>query len=183
MRAGALTIVAVLGLSGLSGCYLGPDPIQFAALAVVDGKPTAFVAVCGRSTVDVEVYRNDKDDYTNTLLTWSVTVAPPDRARSVDVELLGAVRPGWRLTTVRHTVDEGQPGSFEVIPLTAFEPGHRYALDSSDPGPEGSSAPTVLFTVDDLTKVPDGQVLVPEDHDHSKLMTREAFARDRCGAG
>jgi hypothetical protein len=173
---GALTAVL-----SVHACYLGPDPVQYAALAVVDGRPTAVVAVCGRPTVKVEVYRND-DDRQADLYEWSVTVTLPTPVRDVDVELLGAPRPGWEITP-KQTESASPSGglSFSVVPLTAFEPGHHYTLTSATYGPEGSSASMVTFTTDDLSRIGPGQVLSAVDHRHSKVISRDSFIKQRCG--
>ncbi|GAA4257626.1 hypothetical protein GCM10022255_075150 [Dactylosporangium darangshiense] len=173
--------VLTVGIS-LGACYLapfGPDPVQYAALAVIDGRPTAVVAVCGRPTVVVDVYL-DEDTMDDSLHKWSVTVTLPDQVQDAEVELLGAARPGWEITSNEEEVVGTGPGSFTVVPLTSIEPGHHYNLDSSDGGPEGSSAPTVTFTTDDLPKIGAGQVLATVDFDHSKIVSRESFVKERC---
>lgn len=73
------------------------------------------------------------------------------------------------------------PYGFNVIPLRLIEPGHRYTLDSSEGGPEGSSAPAVTFTTDALLKIGTAQVLRPIDHQHSKVIPRDSFINERCG--
>lgn len=65
--------------------------------------------------------------------------------------------------------------------MSSIEPGHPYALDSSTGGPEGASAPKVLFTTDDLPGIGPGQVLAPLDHDRSKVTSRQSFVKERCG--
>jgi hypothetical protein len=169
--------VALTGLAAwmsLGACYLGPDPVQYAALAVVDGRPTAVVAVCGRSTVEVHVYRHDAS-YDGTLHRWSVTVTPGGSVRDIEVELLGAARAGWAIAA-----DNGQGNGTRVLPLTSFEAGHHYTLDSSELGPEGSHAPEVTFGTGDLPKIGVGQVLAPAGHDHSKVVSHDSFVRERC---
>lgn len=88
-----MAVAVLMAWMSLGACYLGPDPMQYAALAVIDGRPTAVVAVCGRPTVSVDVHLNDNamDDE---LHLWSVTVTLPNRVQDVEVELLGTVRPG-----------------------------------------------------------------------------------------
>ena len=180
MRRSLAVAAAVLMASmPLGACYLGPDPVQYAALAVTDGRPTAVVAVCGRSTVDVNVFLNDKKTTTDELHLWSVTVTVPNRVQDVEVELLGTARPGWEITSKEEVIRTG-PGGFTVIPLTSFEPGHRYTLDSSAAGPEGSSAPAVAFTTDDLPKIGAGQVLAAVDHERSEVVSRDSFVNERC---
>src|SRR5215212_3508475 len=113
----------------LGACYLGPLPIQYAALAVVDGRPTAIVAMCGCTTASIDVYRNDPKDMSDELHLWSVTVTVPSPVEDVEVELLGMARPGWEITTTEEEVVGSDPGSFTVVPLTSIDPGHRYTLD------------------------------------------------------
>jgi len=173
--------VLTVGIS-LGACYFAPfgsDPVQYAALAVIDGRPTAVVAVCGRSTVTVDVYLNE-DSTDDALHTWSVTVTLPDKVQDAEVELLGAERPGWEITSKEKKVIGTGLSSLTVVPLTSIEPGHRYTLDSSDGGPEGAGAPTVTFTTDDLPKIGAGQVLATVDYDHSKIVSRDSFVKERC---
>ncbi len=77
------------------------------------------------------------------------------------------------------TVGDGA-GSFQIVPLTSIEPGRHYTLDSSDPGPEGSSAPAIRFTTDDLTRIGPGQVLAPIDRKRSEVVSRDSFVNERC---
>ncbi|MGI5242075.1 hypothetical protein [Dactylosporangium sp. CA-139066] len=182
-RSLAVAVAVLMAMISTGACYLapfGPDPVQYAALAVIDGRPTAVVAACGRSTVDVKVYLggNTMDDDFHV---WSVTVTLPDQTQDVEVELLGAERPGWKITSSQEEVVGASPYSFKVVPLTSIEPGHHYTLDSSDGGPEGSSAPAVSFTTEDLTKIGPGQVLSAVDYDRSKVVSRDSFVNDRCG--
>lgn len=178
-RALAVAVAVPMALMSLSGCYPGPDPVQYAALTMVNDRPTAVVAACGRSEVTVQVFLND-DTKNDDLHLWSVTVTLPHPAPDVEVELLGAARPGWEITTTQpRTVGSG-PNSFEVVPLTSIEPGHHYTLDSSTAGPEGSMAPGVTFTTEDLRKIGAGQVLAPADHKHSEVVPRDSFVKDRC---
>jgi hypothetical protein len=178
-RSLVVAVVLLMAWTSLSACYLGPDPVQYAALAVVDGRPTAVVAVCGRSTVGVVVYRND-DTMDDGLHEWSVTVTPPDPVQDVDVELFGAARPGWEITSDEERTIQGATGGVRIVPLTSIEPGHRYTLDSSESGPEGASAPAVTFTTADLAKIGAGQVLAPVDHKSSEVMSRDDFISERC---
>jgi hypothetical protein len=171
-----VAVTALVAWASLAACYLGPLPEQYAALAVVDGRPTAVVAVCERPTVTVRIYRHENVD--GELHRWSVTVTPRERVRDVEVELLGAPQPGWEITPEARTADPGL--SFDVVPLTKIEAGHRYTLDSSEPGPEGTHAHTVSFTTDDLPKIGEGQVLAPKDDEHSKLVSRDSFVKKRC---
>jgi hypothetical protein len=111
---------------------------------------------------------------------WSVRVTLPDSVQEVEIELLGAPRPGWEITSEAKVVGSG-PGSFEVVPLTSIDPGHHYKLDSSALGPEGSRAPTVAFTTDDLEKIGAGQVLSAISDKDFELISRDSFIQDRCG--
>lgn len=176
----AATAAALTAGTTLSACYLGPDPVQYAALAMIDGRPTAVVAACGRPTVNVDIYLNDGTTDSD-LHEWSVTVTLPDQVRDVEVELLGTPRPGWVITTTQEEVVGTGLSSFKVIPLTSIDPGHHYTLDSSKGGPEGASAPAVKFTTDDLPNIGPGQVLAPIDHKHSKVVSRDSFVKERCG--
>lgn len=174
-RASGVAAVMLMACGSLSGCYLGPDPIQYAALAVVDDRPTAVVATCGKETAfPVTVYRHDNSDE---FRHWSVNVTPSRPARAVEVELLGKPRPGWEITTQ----EASSPGGMALVPLTSFEAGYRYVLDSSKGGPEGSSAPAAEFTMDDVAALGADQVLAPIDHDHSKVVSRDSFVKERCG--
>jgi hypothetical protein len=179
MRRLLALVVVLVAWTSLGGCYVGPDPVQYAALAVIDGRPTAVVAVCGRPTVSVDIYLNDNNTMDQDLHEWSVTVTVPNAARDVEVELLGAARPGWEITSEEKTIGSS-PYGFKVIPLMSIEPGHRYTLDSSNGGPEGSRAPAVTFTTEDLPKIGTGQVLRPTDHQHSKVVPRDLFISERC---
>src|SRR5215467_11865684 len=158
-RSGAAA--TALATTLLGGCYLGPLPVQYAALAVIDGRPTAVVAVCGRPTVHVDVYLDDNNTDPD-LHEWSVTVTLPNTVQDVEVELLGSARPGWEITSKPHTIGS-PPGGFKVTPLTSIDPGHHYKLDSSSEGPEGSMAPPVMFTTDDLSRIGAGEVLTAID--------------------
>lgn len=178
-RSPAAVLAVLLAAWSLGGCYIGPDPIQYAALAMVDGRPTAVVAACGRPAVDVNVYLNEKGDVDDVLFEWSVTVTLPEPVPYVEVELLGEPRPNWQITSEARTVGEGE-SSFRLEPLASIEPGRHYTLDSSDGGPEGSSAPAVTFTTDDFTRIEANQVLVPTGHKHSKLISRDSFVSARC---
>jgi len=137
------------------------------------------VAACGRPAVDVEVYLNENGDADDVLFEWSVTVTLAESVPYTEVELLGAPRPNWHITSQARTIGEGE-SSFRLEPLASIEPGRHYTLDSSDGGPEGSSAPAVTFTTDDFTRIEAGQVLVPTDHKHSKVISRESFVKTRC---
>lgn len=171
MRRRLVFPVAVLvGCTWLGGCYMGPDPVQYGALAVIDGKATAVVALCGRSTTHLSVYQDDNDPVYRS---WSVAVTVSAPVPDVEVELLGAERPGWQITSSR--VTGAQRG-----PLTSFEPGTHYVLNASRGGPEGTSAPTVSFTTDDLARIGDGQVLAPIDYKKTDVVSREAFVQEAC---
>jgi hypothetical protein len=177
----SLAVVAVLiAWTSLSACYTGPLPTQYAALAVIGGRPTAVVAVCGRSTVYVNLYLDD-DTMDGELHLWSVTVTPSAGASDVDVELLGAARTGWEITTTGEPTIGSSPGGFKVVPLTSIEPRHRYTLDSSASGPEGSRAPTVKFTTDDLPGIGAGQVLTAVEGKPAEVVSRDSFVHGRCG--
>jgi hypothetical protein len=180
-RSFGLAVLVLLAWVSLGACYLGPDPVQYAALAVIDGRPTAVVAACGRSTVSVEVYMDDNDPMAQEMRLWSVTATLLGPVRDVNVELLGAARPGWEITTEKYTTVGSSPGTFRVVPLTSIEAGHRYVLNSSKGGPEGASAPSVKFTTKDLPTIGPGRVMVPVDHEHSKIVSQESFTKDRCG--
>jgi hypothetical protein len=164
--AGAAVVVVLL----LAGCY-GPPPVQYAALESVGGHPTAVVAACGKTSVTVRVYRYDATGPgLADLELWSNTVPVPAGAGYVEVPLLAG--PG----------DAGPPrvvgqseSAFRVVPLTSFAAGHRYVLDSSEPGPEGSSAPQATFTLDDVATLAPGQVLT----DHGR-QARDDFVTQRC---
>jgi hypothetical protein len=160
--------VAVLAACGsLSACYMGPDPVQYGALAVIDGKATAVVALCGRSTSRLTVYQDDNDPAAHDFVSWSTKIAVPEPADDVEVVLLDAAR------------TEPSNGGPER-PLTSFEPGHHYTLDASKGGPEGTSAPTVGFTTDDLTRIGKGQVLAPIDYKKADVVARESFVKTAC---
>ncbi len=179
-RSLAVVVALFLPLMSLSACYLGPDPVQYAALAMVDGRPSAVVAVCGRPTVHVELYLND-DTSDDDLHLWSVRVTLPDQVRDVDVELLGTVRPGWEITSPEADTANTRMDMSDVRPLMSIDPGHHYVLDSSAPGPEGARAPTVNFTTADLLRIGAGQVLATTGYKSSRLVPRDAFIKKRCG--
>ena len=94
-----LPIVALTACGSLSACYMGPDPVQYAALGVVDGKATAVVALCGRSSADLSVDQDDDDPADTVSRDWSLTVYLAGPAQDVDVELLGVARRGWEITS------------------------------------------------------------------------------------
>jgi hypothetical protein len=171
-RSLAVGVAVLIAWVSLGACYLGPDPIQYAALAMIDGHPTAVIASCTKATVHVTVFQNDGSTSAD-FHPWSVTVTLPKPARELEVELLGAPRPGWEITTM-------QSGGAVVVPLTSFDPGHHYTLDSSEGGPEGASAPAVRFSTDDLPTIGVDQVLAPIDHRKSEVVSREAFVRKQC---
>jgi hypothetical protein len=178
-RSSALVLVVLMSWMLLGACYLGPDPVQYASLAVIHDRPTAVVAACGRSTTSVRLFLDDRvvgDEYRS----WLVTVTPPKPVREFEVELLGAARPGWTIS-LRQPPSSSSPGSFRVGQLTAIEPGHHYSLDASITAPEGSSAPTVTFTTDDLPKIGPDQVLAPIGNRQSKVVSRDSFIKERCG--
>jgi hypothetical protein len=176
LRVAAALLVA---WASVGACGGNPPLRQHAALAVVDGHPTAVVAACGRSTVDVAVYRDD-NTMEDELHEWSVTVTLPNPVQDVDVELFGAARPGWEIFTDKEKVIGSGPGSFTVIPLTSLEPGHHYRLTARDYGPEGSFAAEVTFTVDDLRKIGDGQVMMVGDQKSLEIVSRESFIHESC---
>jgi len=174
-----LSAVGLMVCGSMSACYMGPDPVQYGALAVVDGKATAVIALCGRSSSDLDVYRDDNDPADHDFAYWAVSIVVSVPAQDVDVELLGAARPGWQITSRADTGSPSVTGLRRVV-LTSFKPGHHYTLDASKGGPEGTSAPTVSFTTDDLARIGDGQVLAPVDYKKSKVVSRESFVNDAC---
>ncbi|MET8153032.1 hypothetical protein ACIBSW_30830 [Actinoplanes sp. NPDC049668] len=175
MRRSFGTAAAVLiSWSALGGCYLGPDPVQIAALAVIDGRPTAVLAACGKTSVGVELSLDDAVE--GQITRWSVTVDVPEGAERVDVELFGKARPGWDVTT------ENTGGILSVVPLTAIEPGRSYLLDSANYGPEGSVAPRLAFTAADLPRIGPGQVLATAGRERSEIMSLDTFVDERCRA-
>lgn len=174
-----LAAVAVTACASLSACYLGPDPVQYGALAVVDGKATAVVALCGRSTSDLSVYQDDNDPASHEYRYWSVHVTVPPPAHDVAVELLGADRAGRQVTSREDTPLPGATG-LRRRALKSFEPGHHYTLNASKGGPEGSTAPTVSFTTNDLARIGNGQVLAPTDYKKSAVVSRESFVTQAC---
>jgi hypothetical protein len=177
-RVFVLPAVAVLACASLSACYLGPDPVQYGALAVVDGKATAVVALCGRSTTYLTVYQDDNNPADNVSRSWTVDVSVPAPAHDVEVELLGEDRPGWQIMS--H--DDASPGATATWrqELKSFEPGHHYTLNASKGGPEGASAPMVSFTTDDLARIGKGQVLAPTGDKKSDVVPRESFVEEAC---
>jgi hypothetical protein len=161
-----LPAVGLVGCGLLSACYMGPDPVQYGALAVLNGKATAVVALCGRSASDLSVYQNDNNPTDHELRDWSVTLTVSRPVQDVAVELLG----------------EGSPTTTRVSShtLKSFERGHHYTLNASEGGPEGTDAPTVTFTTDDLARIGEGQVLAPIDYKKSDVVSRESFVKDAC---
>jgi hypothetical protein len=169
-RTGIVASVVLMSLLALSACYIGPDPIQYAALAMIDGKPTAVVASCGQTSFHVTIFRDDGGNH-DVFTSWDVNVTPASPVRETEVELFGKARPGWEITA-----DENRVGT----QLKALADGHVYALDSSTGGPEGASAPRVKFSTDDLPTIGPAQVLAPVDHEHHKVVDRESFVKERC---
>ena len=51
------------------------------------------------------------------------------------MELFGAARPGWEITTEKEKVIGSGLSSFKVIPLTSFEAGHHYKLTAGGANP------------------------------------------------
>jgi len=174
-----LPAVGLMVCASVGACYMGPDPVQYGALAVVDGKATAVVALCGRSSTDLSVYRDDNDPADHNFIYWSVQVVVPAPAEDIDVELLGAARPGWQITSRADAASPGATG-LRRLALTSFEPGHHYVLNASKGGPEGTDAPTVSFATDDLARIGDGQVLAPIDYKKAEVVSRESFVREAC---
>jgi hypothetical protein len=103
----------------------------------------------------------------------------PEPTQEVDVELLGADRPGWEITSREDSGASGVTGT-PVRVLRSFEPGHRYRLNSSDGGPEGTDAPTVTFSTDDLARIGEGKVLAATDYDELDVVSRAWFVREAC---
>src|SRR4051794_37653407 len=128
-----LPAIGLMVCGSISACYIGPDPVQYGALAVVDGKATAVVALCGRSTTGVSVYRDDNNLADHEYDYWAVTVDTPVPAQDLDVELLGADRPGWTITSREEAGSPSSTGLRRQV-LTAFEPGHHYTLNASRGG-------------------------------------------------
>ena len=64
--------------------------------------------------------------------------------------------------------------------LRSFEAGHRYTLNASKGGPEGTVAPPVSFTTDDLARIGTGQVLAPIDYQKSDVVSRDSFVKQAC---
>ena len=161
---------------------MGPDPVQYAALGVVDGKATAVVALCGRSSADLSVYQDDDDPADTVSRDWSLTVYLAGPAQDVDVELLGVARRGWEITSPAPEDSPPPPGETgrQRRMLTSFEAGHRYRLNASDGGPEGTDAPTVTFSTDDLGRIGEGQVLAATDYKELDIVSRESFVRVAC---
>lgn len=175
-----LVVLAVIlaAYASLSGCYRGPDPVQYAALAVVDGKATAVVALCGRSTSHLSVFQDDNNSADTEFRYWAVTVTVPSPAQAVDVELLGAERAGWLITS-GHDDSPGPTGLHSRV-LGSFDPGHHYTLNASKGGPEGTSAPMVSFTTEDFARIGEGQVLAPIDYHKLDVVSRESFVKGAC---
>ena len=174
-----LPVVLLAACASLSACYMGPDPVQYGALAMIDGTPTAVVALCGRTATRLSVYRNDNDPADHEFRSWEVGVTLPAPAQDTDVELLGAARPGWDITARDDSASPATTGT-RFRALTSFEPGHHYTLNASKGGPEGTDAPTVTFTTEDLTRIGKGQVLAPIDYKKYEIIPRETFVRDAC---
>jgi len=162
-RSLAVAVAVLISCVALGACYMGPLPVQHAALAIVDGKPAAIVAVCEESSVDVVLALTDGTPH-GEFQRWSATVPVPAGADHVEVPLLG---PAGEDTVV-------------VTPLTALEPGRFYALDSPNYGPEGTKAPSVTFTAADLPAIGSGQVLVANDPDSTKVIPLDSLIDKRC---
>jgi hypothetical protein len=181
-RLSVAAVVALMSCLSLGACYLGPDPVQNAALAVVAGRPTAVVAVCGQSIVTVRLYLHDTT-MDGTYPTWDVLIRLPKPVREIEVELLGAPRPGWQILTATQPTTAPSPGAFRIVPLTKIEPGRHYTLDSSKGGGERGSAAMVTFTTGDLSTIGPGQVLTAVKNKQATLVARDTFINDRCGDG
>ncbi|GAA2597222.1 hypothetical protein GCM10010435_90630 [Winogradskya consettensis] len=172
--------VSLLAGALVSGCYLGPDPVQYGALAVVGGKAGAVVALCGRSEFDLSVFEDDNNHSAdNEFVYWAATVTTAAPADDVVVELLGADRAGLRVTSRDETGSPGVTG-MRARALTSFEPGLHYTLNASEGGPEGTAAPMVTFTADDLARIGEGQVLAPIDYKKADVISRESFVKSAC---
>jgi len=173
-------MAALVAVLSLGACYWGPDPVQYAALAVVDGRPAAVVAACGRPQIDVTVFL-DGDQPDHALHLWSVTLTLPNPVDQVEVGLLAAPQPGWKVSPGTEPDPGATPGGIPIVALTSIEPGRHYTLDSSTSGPEGSRAPAVTFTTDDLPRIGQGQVLAATGRDRPTVISRESFVHQRCG--
>lgn len=174
-----LPAVGLMVCGSVSACYMGPDPVQYGALAVVDGKATAVIALCGRSSTSLTVYQDDNNPADHDFIYWSAEVVVPAPAKDLDVELLGPARPGWQITSRGDGSSPGTTGS-RRLSLTSFEPGHHYVLNASKGGPEGTDAPTVSFTTDDLARIGEGQVLAPIDYKKTDVVSRASFVTEAC---
>jgi hypothetical protein len=130
------------------------------------------------SIADLTIFRHG-DPAHNDVNYWAVTVTPPVPVQDVEVELLGAARPGWRITSRENAGPLSATGR-QWLELTSFEPGYHYELDASKAGPEGSAAPAVVFTTDDFARIGDGQVLAPIDHEKSEVVARQSFVKAAC---
>jgi hypothetical protein len=186
-RAGMVGVPAVLAAlacagSALAGCSaVTPDPVQFAALAIADGSPTAVVITCGQAQVEVSV-RTPVDANGATSL-WSVVVTVPDGASTIDVELLGEPRPGWEIVPVPASAPTRGTGGGrpEVTRLTSIDDGQEYVLDAARPATQFQDAPLVTFTTDDFAKIGSNEVLAATDYGKVEVISRDSFVeRTRC---
>jgi hypothetical protein len=181
-RPAALSAMVCLVYGSLTACYMGPDPVQYGGVAMVDGKATAVIAGCGRSTLKVDVDQTDGDDGSDLIIAknWSVTVTLPGPVEDLEIELFGKARRGWEITTYKGTRPALGDAQIRYEELTAFEPGHPYELNSSEGGPEGTEAPAVAFTTDDLARIGPGEVLMATDYDEWKIVPRTTFVTRTC---
>lgn len=149
--AGALVMLAAL--PALSGCT--PAPRVLIAVRAVDGEPVALLAGCPDFQIDdVSLYTRHHS--------VTATENGPDRilgrtAPTVPsaLRLFGPPPSGWNV---------------DVDDLAALEPGQSYGLGA---GSSGSTAESIIFTVEDLATLAPDEVLAGKPRSHEKMTERE----------
>ncbi|MGQ5261443.1 hypothetical protein ACTWLT_11855 [Micromonospora sp. ZYX-F-536] len=137
------------------------------------------LVTCDDTFSQLSVYRNDNrnDASERPLITWGVSGMPTSEV--VEVPLFGQPPNGWEIKEIRDLTAAESGLAVDVEPLTGLEPEVGYSLGGSS----RHHAISVDFTVSDLTRIGEDQVLAPSGHDRTKLVSREAFlrkARNNC---
>jgi hypothetical protein len=180
MRRLTVPAVAVLLIGSLAAC--SPPDVPIAALAVRDGHPVAVLVPCDHHFARLGVYQDDEKEQRSSqdtpLITWDVHGKPTTDV--VEVTLFGPPPEGWEVEESKDVTDTDGRVTVRIEPLTELKPKVRYAISGSS----FRNGIPVTFTTDHLGRVGPNQVLAPVDHQHMKVMSRDAFVRkasDSCG--
>ena len=150
----------------VTGCAHAPAPS--AGLTVIGGKPTIVFVSCTQRSANVGVYVDTPSNpdmagprpssYIG-YLDWNVQTQTAQHL--TEIPLFGPVPAGW-------TADENA--------ITSLQRGVTYSVT----GTGQANALPVSFTVDDLSRLNAGRVMVGAGPGTSKLVSREQFEADAC---